>query len=54
MDERIGRDGKKCLRLIEDYKKTKEGLRELVRSEKTKEYLTYYIIQKTIYATKAL
>ena len=26
--------------------KINEGLRELIRSGKTKEYLTYYIIQK--------
>ena len=35
-----------------DTKRQKEGLSK--KGKKRKEYLTYYIIQKTIYASKAL
>lgn len=47
-------EGKEVFGYGLDTKRQKEGLRELVRSGKTKEYLTYYIIKETIYASKAL
>lgn len=52
-------EGKEVFGYGLDTKRQKEGLRcgieiNLWNMKKTKEYLTYYIIQKTIYAAKPL